>query len=136
KTAATRTRPDLTVPVLAASPHIQDEPVYLEGVGTVRAMNTVTVRAQVDGKLLSVNFTEGQDVKAGDVLAEIDPVLYQAQFDQAVAKKAQDEALLANARLDLVRYQQLAASKAGSTQHAHTQKSLVDQYAAHGESDQ
>ena len=76
------------MPVLAATPHIADVPVYLDGVGTVKAMNTVTVRAQVDGKLLSVNFKEGQDVKAGDVLAEIDPALYQATFDQAVAKKA------------------------------------------------
>ncbi len=136
RSAATRTRPDLAVPVLAATPHIADVPVYLDGVGTVKAMNTVTVRAQVDGKLLSVNFKEGQDVKAGDVLAEIDPALYQATFDQAVAKKAQDEALLANARLDLVRYEQLAASKAGSTQQADTQRSLVAQYEAQVKSDQ
>jgi multidrug efflux system membrane fusion protein len=136
RAAATRTRPDPAVPVLAATPRIQDVPVYLDGVGTVKAMNTVTVRAQVDGKLLSVNFKEGQDVKSGDVLAEIDPALYQATYDQAVAKKAQDEALLANARLDLVRYQQLAASKAGSTQQADTQRSLVAQYEAQVKSDQ
>src|SRR3954468_2063835 len=67
-----RARPDLPVPVLAASPRIQDVPVYLEGVGAVRALNTVTVRSQVDGKLISVNFTEGQDVRKGDVLGEID----------------------------------------------------------------
>jgi multidrug efflux system membrane fusion protein len=134
--ATSRARPDLSVPVLAATPRIQDVPVYLDGVGTVRALNTVTVRAQVDGKLLSVNFKEGQDVKAGDILAEIDPAIYQAQYDQAVAKKAQDEALLANARLDLVRYQQLAASKAGSTQQADTQRSLVAQYEAQIKSDQ
>jgi multidrug efflux system membrane fusion protein len=136
RTAATRTRPDLAVPVLAATPHVQDVPVYLDGVGTVRALNTVTVRAQVDGKLLSINFKEGQDVKAGDVLAEIDPAIYQAMYDQAVAKKAQDEALLANARIDLVRYEQLAASKAGSTQQADTQRSLVAQYEAQVKSDQ
>jgi multidrug efflux system membrane fusion protein len=134
--ATSRARPDLAVPVLVATPRIQDMPVYLDGVGTVRALNTVTVRAQVDGKLLSVNFKEGQDVKAGDILAEIDPAIYQAQYDQAVAKKAQDEALLANARLDLVRYQQLAASKAGSTQQADTQRSLVVQYEAQIKSDQ
>lgn len=136
RTAATRSRPDLAVPVLAATPRIQDVPVYLDGVGTVKALNTVTVRAQVDGKLLSVNFKEGQDVKAGDVLAEIDPAIYQAQYDQAVAKKAQDEALLANARTDLVRYEQLAASKAGPTQQADTQRALVAQYEAQAKADQ
>lgn len=133
---ATRTRPDLAIPVLAASPRIEDVPVYIDGVGTVRALNNVTVRAQVDGKLLSVNFKEGQDVKAGDVLAEIDPVIYQAQYDQAVAKKAQDEATLANARTDLVRYQQLATAKAGSAQQADTQKALVAQLEALVKSDQ
>ena len=80
------------------------------------ALNTVTVRSQVDGKLIAVNFTEGQDVRKGDVLGEIDPVIYKAQYDQAVAKKAQDEAQLANQRLDLIRYQQLSASNAGSKQ--------------------
>src|SRR6267142_6531369 len=104
--------------------------------GSARALNNVLVRAQVDGKLIAVNFVEGQDVKQGDALAEIDPVIYQAQYDQAVAKKAQDEALLANARLDLVRYQQLAASKAGSTQQADTQRSLVAQNEAQVKSDQ
>jgi len=69
KQTRNQVRPDSTVPVLAATPHIADVPVYLDGVGTVRALNTVTVRAQVDGKLATVNFTEGQDVKQGDVLA-------------------------------------------------------------------
>jgi len=133
---AARTRPDLAIPVLAATPRIEDVPVYLDGVGTVRALNNVTVRAQVNGKLLSVKFKEGQDVKAGDVLAEIDPAIYQAQYDQAVAKKAQDEATLANARMDLVRYQQLAVAKAGSAQQADTQKALVAQLEALVKSDQ
>jgi len=75
-------RPDLPVPVLAATPSIKDIPVYLDGVGSVRALNTVTVRSQVDGKLIAVNFVEGQDVKKGDVLAEIDPAIYQAQYDR------------------------------------------------------
>lgn len=131
-----RTRPDLAVPVLAATPKVEDVPVYLNGVGMVRALNTVTVRAQVDGKLLKVNFIEGQDVEAGDVLAEIDPVIYQAQYDQAVAKKAQDSAQLANARIDLKRYEQLAASKAGSAQQADTQKATVAQLEALVQSDQ
>jgi membrane fusion protein, multidrug efflux system len=129
-------RPDLPVPVLAATPRVQDVPVYLEGVGSVRALNNVIVRAQVDGKLIAVNFTEGQDVKKGDVLGEIDPVIYQAQYDQAVAKKAQDEAQLANQRLDLARYQQLAASNAGSKQQADTQRAVVAQQEALVRSDQ
>src|SRR6476469_6307324 len=137
KQAANRNaRPDLPVPVLAATPRVQDVPVYLEGVGSVRALNTVTVRAQVDGKLMAVNFVEGQDVKKGDVLGEIDPVIYQAQHDQAVAKKAQDEAQLANQRLDLARYQQLAATNAGSKQQADTQKAVVAQQEALVKADQ
>src|SRR5471032_2129561 len=137
KQAANRgARPDLAVPVLAATPRIQDVPVYLEGVGSVRALNNVLVRAQVDGKLIAVNFTEGQDVKKGDVLGEIDPVIYKAQLDQAVAKKAQDEAQLANMRLDLTRYQQLAASNAGSKQQADTQRAVVAQQEALVNADQ
>jgi membrane fusion protein, multidrug efflux system len=136
KQASSRTRPDLPVPVLAASPRIQDVPVYLDAVGAVRALNTVTVRPQVDGKLISVNFTEGQDVKKGDVLGEIDPVIYKAQYDQAVAKKAQDEAQLANQRLDLARYQQLSASNAGSKQQYDTQRAVVAQQEALVNADQ
>lgn len=129
-------RPDLPVPVLAATPRIEDVPVYLDGVGSIRALNTVTVRSQVDGKLIAVNFVEGQDVNKGDVVAEIDPAIYQAQYDQAVAKKAQDEAQLANQRLDLTRYEQLAASSAGSKQQADTQRALVAQTQALIKADQ
>jgi membrane fusion protein, multidrug efflux system len=137
KQAANRNqRPDLPVPVLAVTPQIQDVPVYLDGVGMVRALNTVTVRSQVDGKLISVNFIEGQDVKKGDVLAEIDPAIYQAQYDQAVAKKAQDQAQLANQKLDLTRYEQLAATNAGSKQQADTQRALVAQQEALIKADQ
>ena len=137
KQAANRAaRPDLPVPVLAATPQVKDVPVYLDGVGAVRALNTVTVRSQVDGKLIAVNFTEGQDVRKGDVLGEIDPVIYKAQYDQAVAKKAQDEAQLANQRLDLNRYQQLAASNAGSKQQYDTQKAVIAQQEALVNSDQ
>src|ERR1700688_3932288 len=137
KQAANRAaRPDLPVPVLAATPRIKDVPVYLDGVGAVRALNTVLVRSQVDGKLITVNFTEGQDVKKGDVLGEIDPVIYKAQYDQAVAKKAQDEAQLANQRLDLIRYQQLAATNAGSKQQYDTQRAAVAQTEALVNSDQ
>jgi multidrug efflux system membrane fusion protein len=137
KQAANRNaNPNLPVPVLAATPRVQDMPVYLDGVGSVRALNNVLVRPQVDGKLIAVNFTEGQDVKKGDVLGEIDPVIYKAQFDQAIAKKAQDEAQLANQRLDLIRYQQLAASNAGSKQQADTQRAVVAQQEALVNADQ
>lgn len=129
-------RPDLPVPVLAATPRVQDVPVYLDGVGAIRALNTVTVRSQVDGKLIAVKFTEGQDVKKGDVLGEIDPALYQATYDQAVAKKAQDEAQLANQRIDLTRYEQLAATNAGSKQQADTQRAAVAQTEALVKADQ
>lgn len=129
-------RPDLPVPVLAATPKVQDVPVYLDGVGAIRALNTVTVRSQVDGKLIAVKFTEGQDVKKGDVLGEIDPALYQATYDQAVAKKAQDEAQLANQRIDLTRYEQLAATNAGSKQQADTQRAAVAQTEALIKADQ
>jgi multidrug efflux system membrane fusion protein len=124
------------VPVLAAAAKRADVPVYLEGVGTARALNTVTVRAQVEGKLLSIAFKEGQDVKKGDVLARIDPTTYQAQLDQAVAKKAQDEALLANAQLDLERYTRLAASNSITKQQADTQRATVAQLQAQVKVDQ
>jgi len=136
KQAANRARPDLSVPVLAATPRVQDVPVYLDGVGAVRALNNVTVRSQVDGKLIAVNFTEGQDVKKDDVLGEIDPVIYKAQLDQALAKKAQDEAQLANQRLDLARYQQLTATNAGSKQQYDTQRAVVAQQEALVNADQ
>src|SRR5690348_7811986 len=124
------------VPVLAATVARADVPVYLDAVGTIKALNTVTVRPQVDGKLLSVNFKEGDDVKKGDVLAKIDPVIYQAQLDQAIAKKAQDEAQLANAKIDLDRYEKLAATNAINKQQADTQRALVAQDTALVKADQ
>ncbi len=124
------------VPVLAATVARADVPVYLDAVGTVKALNTVTVRPQVDGKLLSVNFKEGDDVKKGDVLAKIDPVIYQAQLDQAKAKKAQDEAQLANSKIDLDRYERLAATNAINKQQADTQRALVAQNTALVQADQ
>ena len=124
------------VPVLAATAAKADVPVYLDAVGTIKALNTVTVSPQVDGKLISVNFKEGQDVKKGDVLARIDPTIYQAQLDQAIAKKAQDEAVLANAKVDLDRYEKLAATNAINRQQADTQHALVAQDTALVQSDQ
>jgi membrane fusion protein, multidrug efflux system len=128
--------PNDTVPVLAVSAQLADVPVYIEGVGTAKALNTVTVLPQVDGKLIKIMFTEGQKVPKGFVLAKIDPTIYQAQYDQAVAKKAEDEAMLANAKLDLERYVKLAATNAVQKQQVDTQKSLVDQLTAQVQSDQ
>lgn len=124
------------VPVLATTVTRADVPVYLDAVGTIKALNTVTVRPQVDGKLLSVNFKEGDDIKKGDVLARIDPVIYQAQLDQAIAKKAQDEAQLANSKIDLERYERLAATAAINKQQADTQRALVAQNTALVQADQ
>jgi multidrug efflux system membrane fusion protein len=124
------------VPVLVAAATLADVPVYFDGVGTTRALNTVTVRPQVDGKLISVNFKEGQEVERGFVLAEIDSTIYQAQLDQAIAKKAQDEAQLANARTDLARYVRLAESNSGTRQQTDTQKALVAQLEAQVQADQ
>jgi multidrug efflux system membrane fusion protein len=127
---------DGPVPVIAALTRRADVPVYLDGVGTVRALNTVTVRPQVDGKLLSVNYTEGQQVTQGFVLAKIDPVTYQAAYDQAVAKKAQDEATLANAKLDLARYARLMTTNAVAQQQFDAQKATVAQLEAQVRLDQ
>jgi multidrug efflux system membrane fusion protein len=124
----TRERPP--VPVLAVRARSEDVPVTADAAGTIQARNTATVRAQVEGRLLEVVFKEGQEVNAGDVLARIDPRTYQAQYDQVVAKLAQDSAQLANARLDLERYIRLAATNSGSKQQADTQRALVAQLEA------
>ena len=125
-----------TVPVLAAAAKTADVPVYFDGVGTARALNTVTVRPQVDGKIIKISFVEGQDVEKGFILAKIDPVTYQAAYDQTVAKKAQDEAQLANAKLDLERYTKLAATNAINKQQLDTQKAMVAQLTAQVQLDQ
>jgi multidrug efflux system membrane fusion protein len=118
------------VPVSVTKAERQDVPVWLRGIGTVQALNTVTVRARVDGTLMQVPVTEGQIVKQSTLLAVIDPRPYQAVLDQAIAKKAQDEAQLANARLDLQRYSSLAVSSFASRQQVDTQKMQVDQVTA------
>ncbi len=122
------------VPVLTTSAKLADIPVWLEGVGSAKARNTVTVRPQVDGKILSIDFKEGQDVKAGDVIAQIDPVTFKAQLDQAVAKKALDESQLTNAKRDLERYTQLSANVIAA-KTVDTQRALVAQLEAQIKSD-
>lgn len=115
------------VPVVAGTVIEKDVPIYLEGLGTVQAWNTVTIHVRVDGQLDKVAFTEGQDVKEGDLLAKIDPTPFEASLAQAEAKKKQDEAQLANARVNLQRDVQLRAGKVISLQEYDTQKTLVDQ---------
>ena len=128
---ATRNRnANQPIPVLVATAEQKDVPIYLDALGTVQAFNMVTVKPMVDGPLNVVNFTEGQEVKKGDVLAQIDPRTYQAALDQATAKKAQDEAQLANARLDLARYTKLAANNYSSGQQADTARAQVAQLEA------
>ncbi len=123
------------IPVTVTRVAARNVPVYREGIGNVVALAMVTVRAQIDGRLMSVEFTEGQELRQGTVLARIDPTIYKAQFDQAVAKKAQDQATLANARLDLERYQRLALTNAGPKQQADQQRAIVAQLEAQVKSD-
>ena len=118
------------VPVVAAEARYANVPVTADTVGTMTALNSVLIRSQVDGRLLKLAFKEGQDVKRGDLIAQIDPVTYQALYEQSVAKKTQDEANLANAMADLERYDKLAQSGAGPRQQADTQRSLVAQLSA------
>jgi multidrug efflux system membrane fusion protein len=105
----------------------QDMPIYRAGIGTVAAAQSVTVKARIDGQLDRVGFTEGQDVKAGQVLAHIDPRTLQAQLAQAKAQKAKDQATLGNARVDLARYTSLLGEEAATQQQVDTQKALVAQ---------
>lgn len=117
------------VPVLAAEARLADVPIYFSGVGTAKARNVVVVKPQVDGRILSINFKEGQDVKRGDVLAQIDSATYQAQLDQAVAKKALDQVQLENARRDLERYTRLGGNIVAE-KTIDTQRALVGQLEA------
>ena len=118
------------VPVDAATAERKDFTVVLENLGQVAAYNTVTVKARVDGQIMRIAFKEGQMVKAGDLLAEIDPRPFQATLDQAEAKKRQDEATLANAKLDLTRYSTLVKQNFASRQQFDTQTSTVNQLTA------
>ncbi len=116
------------VAVVAAQAVRRDMPIYLDAIGTVQAYNTVTVRSRVDGELVEVLFKEGQDVRAGDVLAQIDPRTYRAQYEQAVATRDKDSAQLEAARRDLARYVGLGDRVSG--QSVDTQRALVRQLEA------
>ena len=108
----------------------------MNGLGVVEPYQTVPVRSRVDGEVIKIDFKLGQMVKEGDVLVEIDPRPYQAALDQAVAKKAQDEATLKNAQLDFVRYAGLAKEDSVSRQKFDTQQATVDELSAQIKGDQ
>jgi membrane fusion protein, multidrug efflux system len=124
------------IPVTVAQVKTADFPVYLHGLGTVQPYVTVTVRSRVDGEVTKVAFKQGQMVNEGDVLVQIDPRPYQAALDQALAKKAQDEANLNNAQIDLQRYSALAKENSIARQQLDTQQATVDQLIAQIKGDQ
>lgn len=121
---------DTPIPVTVVPATTRDVPLFLTALGTVQALNTVTVSAQVSGQLQSVNFAEGQEVKKGDLIAQIDPRSYQAALDQALAKKEQDEAQLAASRSTLKRYEDLIEKNFVSAQDLENQRQIVRQQEA------
>jgi multidrug efflux system membrane fusion protein len=124
------------VPVVVTSVTRSSIPNYLNGLGNVTAFYTVTVKSRVDGQYMKADFSEGDFVKQGQVLAELDPRPFQAQLDLAQATLAHDQALLDNANLDLARYQKLLATDAVPSQQVDTQKALVAQYSGTIKQDQ
>jgi len=128
--------PPQPIPVIAATVERRDMPIVLTGLGTVTPFNTATVRSQVMGLITSVDFQEGQFVKKGDLLAEIDPRTYQAQLDQAEAALAHDQAHLKNAEVNLERYTGLAKQDSIAIQQVDNQRSAVDELHAQIKSDE
>ena len=124
------------VAVVAASVQSHDVPIYLRGVGTVIAYNNVLIRSQITGQLVKISFHQGQLVKNGDMLAQIDPRPYQAELDQAIANRDRDQAHLENAKIDLNRYTELAKQRSIAQQLADSQKAIVAQLVAIVKSDE
>jgi membrane fusion protein, multidrug efflux system len=123
-------RPGPPVPVKVATVLAEDVPIYLSGIGTVQAYNTVNVQSRIDGEIMQIAFEEGQDVKQGDVLAIIDPRPLQAQLEQQIAIRKKDQALLDGAILDMKRYDTLILKDFATRQQVDQQHALVDQYRA------
>jgi multidrug efflux system membrane fusion protein len=131
KTAKAQSSPTPpAIPVQGATVSLGDVPIQEIGLGTVQAFNTVTVKVRVDGELQKVDFTEGQTVKAGDLLAQIDPRPFQAALDQAIAKETQDQAQLANTRLNLQRDSNLATRQFATQQTVDNEKASVSELEA------
>lgn len=126
----------MSIPVGVATAWRGDIPVYLDGLGSVTALYTTTVQTRVDGQLMGVYYREGQQVTAGDLIAEIDPRPFQVQLEQAEGQMARDQALLANARLDLERYRTLVTQDAIPKQVLDTQVATVQQAEATIKTDQ
>lgn len=124
------------IPVIATNVKQHDVPIILTGLGTVTALNTATIHSQITGLLVSVDFREGQSVKKGDLLAQIDPRTYQAQLDQAQATLEHDQAHLRNAQLNLQRYTELAKTDAATQQQLDNQQAAVEELNAQIKSDQ
>jgi membrane fusion protein, multidrug efflux system len=130
RSSSAKSETEDTVPVVTETARRQDIPVYLNGLGSVQALNTVTVRAQIDGKIIKVNFQEGQDVRAGDLLMQIDPRPYQAALDQSLAKQNQDQAQLDYAQKVLSRDVELFDKRVLDPQSLDLQKATATQMAA------
>jgi multidrug efflux system membrane fusion protein len=136
RTQAHAEPPEAAVPVVAGEVGRADVPIYLTGIGTVQPFNRVVVKTRVDGQITRIDFAEGQNVHAGDVLAEIDPAPFAAALVQAQAVKLKDEAQLDNARRDLARARRLAAAGNEAVQQLDTTRSLVAQLEASLKADQ
>ena len=122
--------PGQAIPVTAGTVAVEDVPVFLHGIGTVQAYNTVAIKSRVDGQIVKINFKEGEEVKIGDPLFQIDPRPYQAALETAQAAKEKDEAQLAGAQLDLDRYQKLLGPGWQTKQSYDQQKATVEQFQA------
>jgi len=124
------------VPVVVSEAAQRDVPIYYHALGTVYALNTVAIRAQVNGQIISIDFRQGQDVRKGDVLAKIDPAPFKAALDQTVSKKSEDEAQLIDAEKDLARYKVLVLKDFETQQNVDAQQAKVDQTKATIDADQ
>ena len=133
---AAQTAARSSVPVTVTEATVHDVPIYSHALGTVQALNTIAIRAQVNGQIVSINFRQGQEVHQGDVLAKIDPAPFKAALDQAIAKKSQDEAQLIAAQKDLARFKALALKSFETQQNVDLQQAKVDTTKATIDADQ